>query len=69
MPPPCVVFFQFFFYEGRFGEDRNIVVRGSKWQTRKQKVVPIVTVTGKTDLKYMMLSDPQKNNLGSWVRM
>ena len=27
----CVVFFQFFFYEGRFWEDRDIVVRGSEW--------------------------------------
>ena len=55
-----VVFFQFFFYEGRFGEDRDIVVRGSEWKTRKRKLVP-VGGGRKTDLKSMMLLSKKKN--------
>ena len=48
----CVVFFQFFFYEGRFGEDRDIVVRGVRVANPKAKAGS----HRKTDLKYMMLS-------------
>jgi hypothetical protein len=52
----CVVFFKLFFYEGRFGEDRDI------YRSTRVRVADPKAKAGshrKTDLKYMMLS-PKK---------
>ena len=61
-----MVFFQFFFYEGRFGEDRDIypiVVRGSERKNPKAKAGS----HRRTDLKYMTLSKKkQKKTVTDW---
>ena len=55
-----VVFFQFFFYEGRFGEDRDI------YRSTRVRVANPKAKAGshrKTDLKYMMLKKRKKVRL------
>jgi hypothetical protein len=56
----CLVFFQFFFYEGRFGEDRD-----SYRSTRVRVANPKAKAGShrKTDLNYMMLSPPKKTKV------
>ncbi len=48
----CVVFFQFFFYEGRFGEDRDNRSTRVRVENPKAKA----DSHRKTDLKYMIIS-------------